>query len=149
MFIEVTGLEEVRHTLGEVAPREAANLIRTVVQDVALRVAKDVKASAPIATGSLRAGVRVSRRKMGRSGPKSVVTFARRRDKDGVKIGKTVFYWKFIEYGTRKMSAKPFVGPIKEKYAAEMPRIMRESFGKKLEQYLARRANRAARAQNR
>lgn len=145
MFMTVTGLEEVRQTLGELAPRVATNLMRTVVQDIASSIAKEAKAAAPVRSGGLKKAIKAQRRRSSRDNPQSQVKANAKNTDKGVDA----FYWKFIEFGTRKMQARPFIAPIKQKYAAQMPRILKESFGKKLEQYLARQANRAARARNR
>lgn len=144
MFIQVSGLEEVRNALSELAPRVATNLMRTVVQDIASAIAKEAKAAAPKNTGNLKKSIKARRKKGSRNNPQSQVV-ANSKNADA---GEESFYWKFIEFGTRKMRARPFIAPIKQKYAAEMPRLLRESFGRKLEQMLARQAKRASRAQN-
>jgi len=141
MFMTVTGLEEVRQTLGQLAPRVATNLMRTVVQDIASKIAKEAKAAAPVRSGNLKKSLKAQRKKGSRTNPQSQV----KANSKKAGPGGDAFYWKFIEFGTRNMQARPFIAPIKQKYAAEMPRILRESFGRKLEQYLARQA---ARAQN-
>lgn len=140
-FIAVSGLDEVRHMLADLAPNEAANLARVVVQDIATNIAKECKSKAPVKTGNLKRSFRASRKKGSRLNPQSEVKSNAAKKSDGKPDG---FYWKFIEYGTAKMTARPFIGAIKTRYRKDMPSLMRESFGRKLEQFLARKAKRAA-----
>lgn len=142
---EIDGMTDLLYVFNTLAPREASNLVRATVHAVARSVADDIKPSAPVLTGNLRERIRISRRRAQRGEARSVVTFSRRRPKSGAKKGKSAFYWKFQEYGTQNQPAKPFVGPVAQRYNREAGTIWREQFGKKLEQKLARDARRAAR----
>jgi len=79
-----------------------------ILKDVTEQVAADAKTDAPVKTGKLR---------------DSIITEV--QAKQGlVKVMK--FYGLFIEYGTKKMAAKPFLRPAAEKAAPEFTRLMKE-----------------------
>jgi HK97 gp10 family phage protein len=140
--IHVEGMSDLKNMLRNIAPRAAQNIGRSAVQSIASAIAKDVKANIPKSvTGALRRSVQAVRKKSYPNRPKSMVRFnAKAKD-----VNEDAYYWKFVEYGKRagkKGEQKPthFVAKIKEKYRAQMPTLMREAYGKKLEAYLVRQA---------
>lgn len=142
MFLQVTGLEELRDAFADLSQREVANALRAAVHDVAKQMAVDIKAAAPVDSGDLKKSLKPKRRKAGKKGARSDVQSNKSKSAEGQP---NAFYWKFIEYGTRKMPARPFIRPVKEAYAPRYPGIIREAVLKKVRQRLARRAARAQR----
>jgi HK97 gp10 family phage protein len=51
-----------------------------------------------------------------------------------VGIAKSAFYWKFIEYGTVKMEASPFLRPAKESMAKDHDDRMSQAIAQSLTQ---------------
>ena len=140
--INIEGMEELKKMLEDIAPRAAQNIGRSAVQSIASAIAKEVKSSIPHSvTGTLKRSVKAVRKKSYPNRPKSVVRFnAQKKD-----VKEDAYYWKWIEYGKRAGKSgeqKPthFVAKIKEKYLRNMPTLMREAYGKKLEAYLVRQA---------
>ena len=95
--------------------RQAEREIETILQAVALDGERDVKQSfgtsvAPVGsppgvvTGTLRDGIHVEK-------PRAKV----RLIADGGETGI------FLEYGTRKMGARPFMGPMADRLARRIP----------------------------
>jgi hypothetical protein len=130
--VTVRGIGDVNRILGEIAPREAVNLMRSTVHDVAGKVAKAAKADMSIDEGKMKRGTKAKRRRGSRDKVQSDV------------IVQGAFYWRFLEYGQ---------GPDGVEYAMflkalqamrpEMSRIYVESFAKKLIARLKRERNRA------
>lgn len=161
--VRVTGLNELLTTLRQTAPREAANLARTVVHSVAAEMGKEIRRTAPVGkTGKLKRSVTWKRNKPKPGRFSSRVVLGAKNPKDKTQA----FYWKFIEFGTLKhagrrshrtltaqaranattrLQARPFVQPVKQDFSNRMPQIMREQFMKKLQQRLARTAPRNTR----
>jgi HK97 gp10 family phage protein len=158
--LRVTGLSELLTTLRQTAPREALNLARSVVHSVAAEMGKEVRRKAPVGeTGKLKRSVAWKRNRPKPNRFSSRVVVGAKNPKDKTQA----FYWKFIEFGTlrhagrrshrtltaqaranatTRLQARPFVLPVKQDFANRMPQIMREQFMKKLQQRLARQANR-------
>lgn len=123
---------EVKRMLDSVAPKQARNILRAAVQAAASRIAKQAKAAAPRGpTGALKKSIKAERKKSHPDKPVSVV-----------KVAPSAFYWKFVEFGTNKMSDRPFIRPAYDNYRANYQSIFREEFGKKFEASLARAAKR-------
>lgn len=159
-FVRVEGIEALMNTFNEVAPRVARNLMRSTVLQIATNIAKDAKINAPVLSGNLKKAIKAKRKKSEPNTPTSVVYIEQGKDSKN-----DAFYWRFVEFGTRGYSkgdrrgggngkAKrniparpptPFIYPAKVKARANMPQMLREEFGKKLEKHLAKEAGRAAR----
>jgi len=100
-------------------PRAAKKEGRALVKKVATELRNDIKAAAPLDTGTLRRSlyVKVLRDKFGEP------TAADVRVKTGKKAqakNRDGFYWRFIEHGTVKMDDKPFVHPTLERFRPKL-----------------------------
>lgn len=138
MKLQMNGIDELIKKLNVEAPREAKNLARAVVHDVAGQMAKEVRAQTPIKTGNLRKSIKHKRHKPKKNGRFSSSVRANALKNSGKKGD--AFYWKFVEFGTRTIKPRPFIKPIKVRYAGMMESIMKEAFFRKLEQKLKRAA---------
>ena len=128
MRMSVTGTDEIGNLLEQIAPRHARNIMRATIHGIATEVRKDISQNAPVGEKKrLRRGVKARRRKSPPDKPVSVVYFQ-----------KDAYYWRFLEYGTVKMPAQPFVTPAKERHNATKDQVMKEKFGKAFEKALAR-----------
>ena len=128
-------MRELREVMQDIAPREARNLLRATVHGVA-GVARDrIRARAPVDTGDLKKSIKVVRRRGAPNAPRS----------DVVADRKTGFHWLFLEFGTVKAPARPFITPEVEALRPQLPGIYEEQFIRKYEAAVARKAKRAAR----
>ena len=140
--IRVEGLEELQKTLADLAPREAFNLSRAVVHGVAQQVAQRARARVPVDSGTLKKAIKARRGNPRNNGGKPFSDVVVER---GNNAQHDAFYWRFLEYGTRTGIAEhKFIGNAIEAVRPEIPGLMREQFGKKLEALLARKAKKAA-----
>ena len=140
--IHVEGMDDLRNMLQNIAPRAAKNIARSAVHSIAAQIRDEVRANIPRSvTGKMKKSVRAFRKKSYPNNPKSTVRIDSRK-KD---VQDDAYYWKWVEYGKRAGKSgeqKPthFIAKIKEKYSRNMPALLREAYGKKLEAYLARQA---------
>jgi HK97 gp10 family phage protein len=132
---EVTGIEEFRKMTKDLAPKQARNLARATVQGVATEVAKQMRKKAPKDDGTLRKAIKARRRKM-----QGDVAMSDVRIEHGKGSKNDAWYWHFIEFGTQKNSAQPFIQPTVAAVEPQLPGIFAREFGKKLEKALAREA---------
>lgn len=131
--VQITGVDDLKDMLEDVAPREANNILRNTVNGLAGLVRDALKASVTKRSGELAKSIKVVRR---RGKPNFPVS--------DVRGGGTAPYMLMLEFGTSRTRAQPFIVPTAERLRPTMPALYREQFGKKLEQALARRARKAA-----
>ena len=151
--ISIDGLDEIKYTLETLAPREARNLMRATVHGIAGQIAKTAKTKAPRGDGTLKKAIKPKRRKA--KNPDK--PFSDVMVEHGPEARHDAFYWRFVEYGTGggkgshiagqiMGNAQPFLRPAIDQARPEIPKIMKEQFGKKLEALLKRKAKKAARS---
>lgn len=90
-------IEGVKETIAEVALRDkrVQEAIRAQVGESALRIQEGAKKRAPVDTGALRNSITVDFYEVGLA----------------AQIGPHMPYAPYVEHGTRKMAAQPFLGP--------------------------------------
>lgn len=86
--IQITGIEDVNEILRTIAPREARNLMRTTVHDMAKGIRDDARGMAPRDQGDLHKSIAHKRARVPRDQVQS-----------NVVVAKKAFYWRFLEYG--------------------------------------------------
>ena len=116
----VRGLAEVQRTI----QRIASDLENTIQSDVLMEAAKKfvvpaIRDRAPVRTGKLRDSITAQLAKS-RSG-KPIVK---------VGPGKGHFYSKFIEFGTSKVSARPFLRPAFRSVRKEVNKFLKSQIGR-------------------
>ena len=84
----ISGLEDVDRLLSQIAPREAKNIMRATVHDMAKKIRDDAKSNMPEDEGTMK---RATKHKRERGTPATV--------ESTVRVGKDAFYWRFLEYG--------------------------------------------------
>lgn len=101
--VEILGLKELDQALQQMAWPAARRALRKGMRQGANVVRDEVRAKAPVKTGNLRRKIR---------------TRERREDADGlrfaIEIPRSAFYGRFIEFGTSRVAAKPFMRPAAE-----------------------------------
>jgi HK97 gp10 family phage protein len=136
----IEGLDELEERLQDLLPREARALLQAVTLKIAEQVRDSMKARAPVLRDPH------NRRRIAGTLRNAIVAAPARRTKmpaADVRImqGKgqpfDAYYWKFLEFGTRKMAAQPFAVPAVEAARPGVESTFRREFGEKLEQKLA------------
>lgn len=131
--IEIEGLADLTETLSRLLPREAQNLTQAAVRTMGSKLRKRIADTAPTRRKVLRKSFYVRNRRLDEG---VAVTEVRARPAG--------FYWRFINFGTVKLSADAFVDRAVEEFRRELPKTMRDEVGKKLEAKLAKRRARGA-----
>ena len=138
--IRIEGVEALKETLNTELPGQAHNLLRVAIFNVAKRGRDMLKNAAPVRTGRLRMSLKARRNRGDRNTVSSDVIF-----ETGKQAKADGFYWRFLEHGTVKTPAQPFVAPVVAELGAAMPGILTVELGRALEKALARKAKRDAR----
>lgn len=117
----LTGFKELANSLRQLGPRVAKNRLRRAVSAGAAVIRNEAKQIAPVDTGEMRRDIQIKRERDSRSGDLIVrySVFVRTGGKSrlsgrGRNVDKNSFYWRFVEFGTSKMAAKPFMRPAYE-----------------------------------
>lgn len=124
---EVKGLKELNEALQQLPQNIAKNVLRGATSAGAAVIRKEARQRAPVfdgqmsdnhpPPGTLRKSVYQSQRRMLSSAVKQVFHVGVRTGKSlKDKAGRTLdaYYWRFVEFGTSKMAARPFLRPAFE-----------------------------------
>lgn len=126
--IRIDGVEELRRAMDSAAKEIRTKAVRNALRKGARVIAAEARAAAPVLA------VATPTRKVGtvkRAIAVRTSKFAKQKGDEGVFVGvrplrgsrqKTLgkagaknpndpFYWRFLEFGTRKMTARPFLAP--------------------------------------
>ncbi|WP_373844768.1 HK97-gp10 family putative phage morphogenesis protein [Clostridium sp.] len=105
--IELTGVDEILNKLQQMGTN-INRLENKALKNAAEPVLQDAKANVPVRTGKLKKGLKITNVKK-KQGVKYILVGVDRGDNS------EIFYGKFVEFGTSKMSARPFLQPAYEK----------------------------------
>lgn len=105
--IELTGVDEILNKLQQMGAN-ISRLENKALKNAAEPVLRDAKANMPVRTGKLKKGLKITNVKK-KQGVKYILVGVDRGDNS------EIFYGKFIEFGTFKMSARSFLQPAYEK----------------------------------
>lgn len=133
--IELLGLDEFVKMTKVIAPRQARNLSRSTTQAVASEIAKRMKRKAPRDEGDLRKAIKAKRRRM-----RGDTAISDVRVEHGARAKHDAWYWWFVEAGTRRQSAQPYMRPTVQKIEGEIPMIYQAEFAKRLQKQLEKNA---------
>jgi HK97 gp10 family phage protein len=131
--MQVDGLEELRETLKDIAPREANNILRNTVHGLAGRVRDEMKTRVPVDSGDLKKSIMAIRRRGKPNFPISEV-----------RVGAKAPYGLMVEWGTSRTPAQPYIVPTVESLRPSIPQIYRDEFAAKFEAAMLRKAKRAS-----
>lgn len=127
--VRIEGLAELARALKELPQRIARNDLQAATMAGAAVIREDARIKAPVYTGPVAEGhpppgtlrKAIIAKGIGElSTPTSRVVYVLvRHGKAFQHVGKKginrdAFYWRFVEFGTRKMSARPFMRPAFE-----------------------------------
>ena len=116
--IELSGVDEILNRLQQIGAN-VSRLENQALRNAAEPVLEDAKANAPVRTGKLKEGLKISSIKT-KEGMKYILVGVDKSDNS------KIFYGKFVEFGTTKMSARPFLGPAYEKNKREIVETIKD-----------------------
>ncbi len=150
-YMELTGFKELAEALRELPQRVARNGLRAAVNAGASVIKKQAIDNAPEDTGALKANM-YQKQIPEKSGPmvqtvyvgvrrgvaKYANTAANRRAGKAGKVYKndgTTYYWRFLEFGTSKMTKKPFLRPAFETQKENAVTAIGEKLDDRIQKY--------------
>lgn len=139
---QLHGIDELKAALAELSPKIRKQALRGALREAAKVFQASARASAPIlkaptktrSPGTIRKNITIRGSKFARkAGDEGVYVSVRPlRGKQQIKLGKAgarnpndPFYWWFMEFGTRKMAAAPFMRPAAQKGSEAISVFMR------------------------
>ena len=145
-FVKISGFSELEQAMQQFAIRVEKNIANGMVRAGAVVIQKEASQRAPVSDGphllgtgnrqmwivpgSLKKGVRVR---------KAPVRMANGMVTWWVYIRKSLWYWKFVEFGTQKMSARPFIRPAYESMKMAAIERMRQYAAARIEKEAGKR----------
>ncbi|WP_196007900.1 HK97-gp10 family putative phage morphogenesis protein [Clostridium tyrobutyricum] len=117
--IELTGVDEILNRLQQIGSN-VGRLENKALKNAAEPVLEDAKANVPVRTGRLKKGLKITNVKK-KEGIKYILVGVDRGDNS------EIFYGKFIEFGTSKRTAHPFLQPAYEKNKNTIKEIIAET----------------------
>ena len=138
--IEISGMGSVKEIFDRMGQEYSPTLMRQTVHAIARQIAKDAKTFAPVDSGDMKRNIRAERRKVRKGLARSDVTV---KDPKRASGDNSLFYWRFVERGTRNTPEQPFIRPAVNIATANLEQTFKTHFGNQLEKMLARKAKAA------
>lgn len=150
MKIKVEGLKELQKALNQLPKEIQGRPLRAAVSAGAKLIVDDVKTRVPVGeTGNLKTAVYRYRSRRNSSTGRETFFVGIRQGKAQFKdtaynrrkgrVGKTyktageAYYWRFLEFGTAKMQAKPFLRPAFEANKSRAVEVIKDRLGKSIQ----------------
>ena len=127
--VRVEGLRELGMALKELDSRVQKRIARSATAAGARVIAKEAKQRVPVDSGKVKKNIRTANLKPKQPGIQETAVGVRVKG----KTADSAFYWRFLEFGTAKMEAKPFFRPAFEATKMEAAEKIKEQLGKRLE----------------
>lgn len=127
----IEGMEELNKQLKQFLPRVAINIARRTTHRISAAIRDELRKAAPKVTGTLQKAITNKRERGNPNQVESAVYITH-----GKSARYDAWYWRFVEYGTTKLSAKPFIGPVVERwrpiYRKELEAELRKQIAREL-----------------
>lgn len=130
-------VKDLEMTFGTLLPREATNVGRRTLVSIARQIRDDIRGRAPAAEGTLRRAIRSGREK---APPLKAEAGVRVTHGSGVK--NDAFYWRFLEFGTQKLAARPYIMPTITEWRQKISVIFAQEWWSQVQREVAKRARR-------
>lgn len=127
LSVEITGLKELDRALQELAWPAARRALRKGMRRGANVIRNEARANVGVDTGFLKRQIRTRER----SEQDGQMRFA-------VEVPRGAFYGRFLEFGTSKMAARPFMRPAAESKAEDAVMATRDALREAIEVELRR-----------
>lgn len=149
MTVRVEGAQQVIKALRELGSDKARVVIRRSTDKLAARAVKQIKSNAPVhpkdivrddkkvtKKGTLKRAIKKKQKKARNKQTKfqSNIEIEHGKDKKN-----DAYYWHFVEYGTTKSRAKPFIKPVEDASKQTAERDMLEMLETEVMRELQRR----------
>jgi HK97 gp10 family phage protein len=136
--LKIEGLDELRRALLQLPKELRKGPLRSAVSAGARIVQRKAAELAPIDEGTLKKAIYRTRSREGSSSVQEMAIVGVRYGKRFRRRGLDAWYWRFIEFGTRKMRARPFMRPAFEQTKPEQLEAIRKRLGAAIERAAAK-----------
>lgn len=123
--IDKNSLSKLQRKLEKQFPREAAKEGRALLRKASSELRKRVRAAAPIDSGALKRSI-YTKAMSDKFGEPMAADVRVKTGKKNAAKGRDGYHWRFIEYGTQKKEARPFVKPTLEQFRGTMAEYFAE-----------------------
>jgi HK97 gp10 family phage protein len=127
--VKIEGLRELGLALKELDSRVQKRIARSATAAGARVIASEARARVPVNTGNVKKNIRTANLKPIQPGLQESAVGVRVKG----KTKESAFYWTFLEFGTAKMPAKPFIRPAFEAKKQEAAERMKEQLQKRID----------------
>lgn len=145
MTFKIEGVSQLMNALQDLGSDETRKLIRNSNHALASKAAKQIETRAPVHPVDVVKYGKGDKKKVTKSGTlKRAIKAKRRKPTDanrkfqsnvvvteGNKAKDDAYFWKWVEYGTVKMPAQPFINPVKRLAAQSAEEDMKAAVIKK------------------
>lgn len=100
--LHIDGLQQLDRQLHSLPDKVAGRALAAAVRAGARVVRDAARERAPVQTGTLQANIVIRNERSGSDAEKTALVAVRNHP---------AYYWRFVEFGTRKMAAHPFLRP--------------------------------------
>lgn len=136
--VEVQGLAELMKAMQELPKELHKGPLRSAVGAGAKVVQDAAKGLAPRDEGTLQKAIYRTRSRSESSAVQETAIVGVRFGRRYRRRGQDAWYWRFIEFGTVKMAARPFLRPAFETTKAEQLKVLQERLKKAIERAAAK-----------
>lgn len=132
--MEVHGLRELEQKLRGLGPKLRERAVRSALNAGAQVIKKEAIALAPVDTGRLAdKAIYVTRVREEQTLTKEVYAVAVRHGRKEAQKDRDAFYWKFLEFGTKFLAARPFLVPAFESKKQEAFEKIKQKLRERIE----------------
>lgn len=121
---KIEGLAELKKALDALPKELHAGPLRAAVGAAAKVVQDAAKQSAPVDDGTLKRAIYRTRSKTGSSAVQEMAIVGVRFGRKYRRRGQDAWYWRFLEFGTKKAPARPFLRPGFESTKSQQLAVM-------------------------
>lgn len=152
--VEVKGLRELRRAMLTLPQKMDQRILNSGLLAGGRLIVADAKQRVAVRTGELRRNIRARSTKpfqgmtatvivgVRKLTKKQIAALKKKRNRKGSSLPNPSdpFYWRFLEFGTSKMRARPFLRPAFESKKGQALEVITKQFAKRVEEEAARLA---------
>ena len=131
--VQVEGLKELEQKLLSFGDKLARNGLRAAVAAGARVVVKEARANVPVDTGTLKKAIYQKQIREESGNTQQTFYVGARHGKKEQAKGRDAWYFPFVEFGTEKMPARPFMRPACESTKDEAIEAIKSRLAERVE----------------
>jgi HK97 gp10 family phage protein len=125
--VQIKGLRELDQKLRKLPLIVQTKVLNTALAAGSRLIVKEAKARVPVVTGRVLKNITHGKKKNPKGATREVGVNIRRTDKQAP------FYWHFVEFGTVKHPARPFLRPAFESKKREAVDLIKKKIAQRIE----------------